>query len=184
MISAVTDRLTLRRFADSDGPALFAYLHRPNASCFALMAVADEAAAEAEARKRAKGDEYVAVCQTGTDELIGDLFAVREGDTVSVGWHFNPVHAGAGYAFEAAWALFDGLFGRRGVRRIYAYVEDSNVRSQRLCERLGMRREGLFLDFVSFINDAEGHPIFENTFQYAMLSREWRARDPALSPLS
>ena len=78
----------------------------------------------------------------------------------------------------------DGLFKRHGVRRIYAYVEDSNVRSQRLCERLGMRREGLFLDFVSFINDAEGHPIFENTFQYAMLSREWRARNPALSPLS
>ncbi len=183
MISTVTDRLTLRRFADSDGPALFAYLHRPKASCFVSMAVADEAAAEAEARKRVEGDEYVAVCLTGTDELIGDLFAVREGDTVSVGWHFNPVHARSGYAFEAARALFDGLFGRHGVRRIYAYVEDSNVRSQRLCERLGMRREGLFLDFVSFINDAEGHPIFENTFQYAMLSREWTARGRALSHL-
>ena len=60
------------------------------------------------------------------------------------------------------------------IRRIYAYMEDYNLSSQRLCEKLGMRREGLFKVFVSFVNDEDGVPIYENTMQYAMLKKEWR----------
>ena len=60
------------------------------------------------------------------------------------------------------------------IRRIYAYMEDYNISSQRLCEKLGMRREGLFKEFVSFVNDEDGVPIYENTMQYAMLKKEWR----------
>jgi hypothetical protein len=36
-----------------------------------------------------------------------------------------------------------------------------------------MRREGLFREFVSFVTDDEGAPIFENTMQYAILRKEW-----------
>jgi hypothetical protein len=36
-----------------------------------------------------------------------------------------------------------------------------------------MRREGLFREFVSFVTDDEGVPIFENTMQYAILRKEW-----------
>ena len=60
------------------------------------------------------------------------------------------------------------------IRRIYAYMEDYNLSSQRLCEKLGMRREGLFKEFVSFVNDEDGVPIYENTMQYVMLKKEWR----------
>ena len=45
--------------------------------------------------------------------------------------------------------------------------------SQKLCEKLGMRREGLFMEFVSFVKDEDGNPIYENTYQYAILKREW-----------
>ena len=45
--------------------------------------------------------------------------------------------------------------------------EDANRASQRLCERLGMRREGLFLAFVSFVNNPDETPRGENTYQYA-----------------
>ena len=45
--------------------------------------------------------------------------------------------------------------------------------SQKLCEKLGMRREGLFMGFVSFVKDEDGNPIYENTYQYAILKREW-----------
>ena len=38
----------------------------------------------------------------------------------------------------AARACFDYLFNVKGIRRIYAYVEDYNLSSQRLCEKLGM----------------------------------------------
>ena len=60
-------------------------------------------------------------------------------------------------------------------RRLYAYVEQDNIASQRLCERLGMRKEGVFREFVSFVTDDEGVPIFENTMQYAILRKEWAA---------
>ena len=36
-----------------------------------------------------------------------------------------------------------------------------------------MRREGLFLEFVSFVNDTDGNPVYENTYQYAVLKKEW-----------
>lgn len=141
-----TRRLTLRRFQAGDGADLFGYLHQPRASCFFSLAVPDLAAAESEALKRADDGEHIAICRSDTGRVIGDLFAVPEGDTVSVGWHLNPDHSGAGYALEAASALFDHLFASGATRRIYAYVEDSNAKSQRLCERLGMRREGLFIE--------------------------------------
>ena len=83
---------------------------------------------------------------------------------------------GKGYAFEAAYAFFDYLFNKKSARRIYAYTEDYNLSSQKLCEKLGMRREGMFMEFVSFINDENGFPIYENTIQYAILNREWSRR--------
>lgn len=54
-------------------------------------------------------------------------------------------------------------------RRIYAYVESS----QRLCKKLGMRQEGLFKEFISFINNPDGTPLYENTMQFAILKKEW-----------
>ena len=48
--------------------------------------------------------------------------------------------------------------------------------SQTLCEKLGMRREGTFVEFVSFVKDESGNPIYENTYQYAILKKEWDQR--------
>lgn len=36
-----------------------------------------------------------------------------------------------------------------------------------------MRQEGVFKEFVSFRNDGDGNPVYENTMQYAILRREW-----------
>ncbi|MEW9309984.1 GNAT family N-acetyltransferase [Labrys neptuniae] len=169
-----TDRLILRNFREGDAAALYAYLREPAANCFLSLKLVDMKDAEAEARNRSSDDEHVAVCLKKSDRLIGDVFAVAEDDTYSVGWNFNPVVHGKGYAFEAAKALFTYLFEDKGARRLYAYVEDHNIASQRLCERLGMRKEGTFVEFISFANDEAGNPIYENTMQYAVLRREWK----------
>ncbi len=171
-----TERLILRNFQDSDGPALFAYLEQPRPSCFQSLKLADLDAAAALAAERSTSDDSVAVCLRGSGRLIGDLFTMPEPpDTWSVGWNFNAAFGGTGYASEAARALFTHLFGTRQARRLYAYVEDTNLPSQRLCERLGMRREGVFQEFISFVCDETGAPLYENTMQYAILSREWTA---------
>ena len=98
------------------------------------------------------------------DFIIGDVFALRENeDTYNVGWHFNKRFEGKGFACEAAAGLLDYLFREAGARRIYGFVEDDNIRSKRLCERLGMRREGCFKEFVTFVNNPDGSPKYEDT---------------------
>ncbi len=168
-----TERLLLRRFTERDAADLFKYLHRPVASCFLSLALADIKAAEREALERSTQETSIAVCLRSSGQLIGDLFAEPESDTFSVGWNFNPDFGGKGYAYEAATTLFTHLFTERAARRLYAYVEDTNMASQRLCERLGMRQEGVFKEFISFRNDDSGVPIYENTMQYALLRHEW-----------
>ncbi len=181
-----TKRLILRSFAKGDAADLFAYLHAPTATCFLSKTLTDMTAAEIEVQKRALDAGSVAICLKETGQVIGDLFGggaevEEDAQTTSVGWNLNPEFGGQGYAFEAAGALLDHLFRERGFRRIYAYVEDHNTPSQRLCEKLGMRREGVFIEFVSFAKDEAGNSIYENTMQYAILRREWIAalRNPA-----
>lgn len=173
-----TERLVLRNFHQTDGAALFAYLHQPVASCFFELAVQDTQAATLVAQQRAAQDDYIAVCLKHSGQLIGDLFALPEGDTFSVGWNFNPQFAGQGYACEAAKVLVRHLFAQRNARRLYAYVETTNTASEKLCLKLGMRREGVFKEFVSFKNDAQGHPVYEDTMQYALLRKEWVGGHP------
>ena len=93
--------------------------------------------------------------------------------TYNVGWHFNKRFEGKGFACEAAAGLLDYLFREAGARRIYGFVEDDNIRSKRLCERLGMRREGCFKEFVTFVNNPDGSPKYEDTCVYAILEKEW-----------
>ncbi|WP_313265299.1 hypothetical protein [Sphingobacterium sp.] len=50
--------------------------------------------------------------------------------------------------------------------------EDYNVRSQQLCKDLGMRQEGLFIEYISFISNSDGTPRYENTLQFAILKKE------------
>jgi ribosomal-protein-alanine N-acetyltransferase len=178
-----TEHLILRPFREGDAADLFAYLRAPTARCFLSLKLADLAEAEIEVRKRALDEGCVAICLKQTGQVIGDLFGgggEDEAETASVGWNLNPQFGGQGYAFEAARALLDHLFRAKGFRRIYAYVEDHNKPSQRLCEKLGMRREGVFLEFVSFTNDDAGNPIYENTMQYAILRREWMSGTTAI----
>lgn len=174
-----TERLILRPFQHGDAADLLAYLRAPTASCFFSLKLPDLATAQIEVEKRALDEGSLAICLKQTGQVIGDLFGGGAGEgeedaqTTSVGWHLNPEFGGRGYAYEAAWALLDHLFRAQGFRRVYAYVEDHNKPSQRLCEKLGMRLEGVFIEFVSFTNDDAGNPIYENTMLHWRASGGW-----------
>ena len=180
-----TERLILRPFRESDAEDVYEYLREPAVHCFASMKLASPEDARKEMRERESETEYYfAVVLKETGKVIGEIDAYPEGDdphadedspkdTFSPCWMLNKEYQGKGYAYEAAHAFFDYLFREKGARRIYAYTEDYNLPSQRLCERLGMRREGLFVEFVSFIRNPDGTPLYENTCQYAILKREW-----------
>ena len=179
-----TERLTLRPFLESDAADVLEYLAKPAVNCFACMRLASLEEAEKEMQRRSGETEYyLAIVEKGSGKVIGEIDAYPEGDphdvtsradTFSPCWMLNKDYQGKGYAYEAAHAFLDYLFREKGARRIYAYVEDYNLPSQHLCEKLGMRREGLFMEFVSFVNNEDGSPHYENTMQYAILKKEWR----------
>lgn len=171
-----TERLILRPFLESDAADVLEYLKEPAVNCFADMKLHSLEEAREEMKKRVGETEYYfAIVLKEEDKVIGeiDAYPERQGDTFSPCWMLNDDYQGKGYAYEAAHAFLDYLFQEKGARRIYAYTEDYNVSSQHLCERLGMRREGLFKEFVTFVNYPDGTPCYENTMQYAILRKEW-----------
>lgn len=171
-----TKRLTMRSFKQSDAPELLDYLKEPVVHCFADEKISTLAQAQEKIKKKLSKPGHLAVALKESDAVIGDVFfEFEEPDTYSVGWNFNPKYAKKGYAYESAFALFTELF-KNETRRIYAYIEDDNFASQKLAERLGMRQEGLFLEFISFVQDENGQPIYENTFEYALLKHEWDSK--------
>lgn len=56
-----TERLVLRNFRTGDAADLYAYLNEPRASCFLSLKLEDMGAAEAEAEKRSRSEEHIAV---------------------------------------------------------------------------------------------------------------------------
>ena len=177
MQQIVTDRLILRNFLLKDINSLYEYLSKPSVNCFYSEKVETIEETRKEIEKRIQRDDSIAVCLKENDKVIGDLFFEKEEpDTYNVGWNFNSDYQGKGYAFESAEALLIYLFTKNSARRIYAYVEDDNYRSQKLCEKLGMRNEGCFKEFISFVNNPDGTPKYENTMQYAILKKEWESK--------
>jgi len=181
-----TERLLLRPFLESDADDVYEYLHEPAVNCFTCMKLNTLEDAKSEMKNRIGEIEYYfAIALKETNKVIGEIDAYPESgdshhdenaieDTFSPCWMLNNKYQGKGYAYEAAKAFFDYLFTRKGARRIYAYTEDYNISSQHLCEKLGMRKEGVFKEFVSFINNEDGTPKYENTIQYAILKKEWK----------
>lgn len=67
----------------------------------------------------------------------GPLFPEKE-----LGWLIYAGHEGQGYASEAAAALRDWAFERRGLKTLVSYVDPRNQRSSAVAERLGARLDG------------------------------------------
>lgn len=74
-----------------------------------------------------------------------------------------------GYAFEASKALLNYAFTNFPLHRIVAMIDTRNPESARLAEKLGMRREGEFIESEFFKGD------WCNMWEYAILKREFLA---------
>jgi RimJ/RimL family protein N-acetyltransferase len=86
-----------------------------------------------------------AVVETQKGEMIGScgLFPVEgHGPEIEIAYHFRRDMWGYGYATEAAAACLQyGLFELK-IPRIIGLVDEENIASQRVCEKIGMRCEG------------------------------------------
>lgn len=93
-----------------------------------------------------------------------------DGRQAEIGFTFSRAYQGRGLASEAVARLLDYAFGELGLHRVYAITDQENVRSVALLERLGMRREGEFVENAWF----KGR--WSSEYLYATLRDEWLQR--------
>ena len=172
-----TQRLTIRRFTPKDGRDLYAYLCDPNVVRYEPYDVWTLEECLKEAARRANDEAFYAVCLSDDQRLIGNLYLQRqEFDTFELGFVFHPDYQGKGYAYESAQALIQYAFDELMARRIIALCNPQNEKSWRLMERLGLRREGHLRKNIFFKRDKAGHPLWQDTYEYAILAKEWAHR--------
>ena len=139
----------------------------------------DEEECRETAAERAQGDDFWAVCLVPSGKMIGHVYFARtepaELMTWGLGYIFNPLYSGQGYATEACRALLEHGCGELGAHRIVAICDPANPPSWKLLERLSLRREGHFKRFVFFRRDDVGEPLWHDAYQYAVLAEEWKA---------
>jgi RimJ/RimL family protein N-acetyltransferase len=63
---------------------------------------------------------------------------------IEVGWRLSKANWNQGFATEAAKACLDYGFGVLSVDEIYAFTAVSNIRSERVMEKIGMGKVGTF----------------------------------------
>ena len=175
-----SERLILRRFTDADLEPFLAYRNDPVVARYQSWDSCgrEEAVSFIKGMKSSRpgtpGEWFqfaVGLKQSG--ELIGDCaMKVDEEEQyrAEIGYTFSREHQGKGYATEAVSRLLDYGFEDLNLHRIVAIVDCENERSVALLERLGMRREGHFIQ--SFPAHGEG---WADEYQYAVLKDEWNA---------
>lgn len=148
--SILTARLRLRPFLPDDIEPLHAIWADPEVGPWVGGTHTDVAESIEELGEHLRHQErhgwgFWAVEEQSTGRVVGEvglmLFEGR-GPEVEIGWCVARDVWGRGYASEAAAAWLDVGFGALGLDRIIAVVLPGNVRSRRLCTRLGMRESG------------------------------------------
>ena len=176
-----TDRLVLRAFREDDYDALYAIQSRDDVGRYLPWGPRDAAGVRAALDHRLAttsldGDGArlgLAVELQGTSELIGECVlalvstAHRQGE---IGFGLHPDHQGHGYAAETGRELLRVGFEDLDLHRIFGRLDDRNVASTRLMERLGLRREAHLLE------NEFNKGAWESELVYAILQREWRER--------
>jgi len=154
--SLSTQRLDLRRFAPDDAAwyAAMALRNRPHLARFesgnAAMRVATEADALAAIRTFGKAAEageaaFLGAFRRQDGAFVGQVYVgVGNPDLPGylVGYFCDEAYLRQGYTLEAAAAVVATLFTDCNARRVGLWCDDTNLASQRIARRLGMRHEG------------------------------------------
>jgi RimJ/RimL family protein N-acetyltransferase len=172
-----SERLILRRFRDSDLVPFVAYRIDPEVARYQSWDSFDEREArvfirEMESAQPGMPGEWFqfAVESKETGGLVGDCALQVDGQEpycAEIGFAFAREHQGKGFASEAVSRLLDYAFDALGLHRVVAIVDCRNKSSWALLERVGMRREGHFLENVWF----KGR--WSDEYLYAVLKDEW-----------
>ena len=166
-----TKRLILRKYCEKDLLDLYEYLSDEEVVKFESYKPMNMDEVQAELAERIPSDEMVAVVLKENRKLIGNVYlGKRELDSLEIGYVFNKQYCGHGYAKESCAALIEKTFSE-GMHRIYAEYDPQNPASWRLLESLGFIKDAHFHQNVYFWKDAQGEPIWKDTYVYSLLNQ-------------
>lgn len=180
-----TARLLLRPFRADDAQAFADYRSDPQVALyqgwnapFSLDQARDFIGNMERACPWAPGEWHqVAIELRAPGILIGDVgvHVLKDGRQGEIGFTLAAEHQDKGYALEAVSRIIDYMVRELGLHRVQANCDPRNVRSVRLLERLGMRREGHTIVSLWYKG------LWVDELWYAILGCEWKARvsDPA-----
>ncbi|MFD7160315.1 GNAT family N-acetyltransferase [Kribbella sp. NPDC059898] len=176
-----TDRLTLRRYVETDYDDLLKLQSNPDVTRFLLYDVrTPEQVKEALTGRLADvpmdtdGQALtVAVTLRDTGRHLGEVTLFlnsTEQRTGEIGYVFHPESHGHGYAAEASVELLRLGFEELGLHRIIARLDVRNTGSVKLLQRLGLRQEAHFVQNEYLKGEWTDELVF------AMLYTEWDDR--------
>ncbi|MEK8129019.1 GNAT family protein [Paenibacillus filicis] len=174
--SLTTDRLVIRTLDMRDKEAFYTYRSTPEVYKYQSWKPADISEAENFISANMAvvpdtGDSWlqVAVCLKD-GQLAGDIgiHFLDDGFQAEIGYTFAPGFQGQGYASEAVRAVIDYLFAGLGKHRVTGSVDPDNLKSIKLLEGLGFRKEAHFIKSYR-LNDE-----WYDDCVYAILAEEWK----------
>ncbi|MDF2678240.1 MAG: ribosomal-protein-S5-alanine N-acetyltransferase [Bacillota bacterium] len=84
----------------------------------------------------------LAVADKTTDKLIGDVYIVKKGKNIAIGYTANPIYARKGYIAEVLKVLLPKLQICYNDCKIIATTEKENIPSKNLLIKLGFEYRG------------------------------------------
>ena len=158
-----TDRLILRLLKDSDvddlleyqsHPEIVRYIPWPERTREQVIEALTKTLNTGKTELKEDEDFLVLAWELkDSGKVIGQsnmgLKSLRDG-CADIGWVTHQDFQRRGYAYEATHALMDYGFKNFPIRRFIADIDTRNPESGKLAEKLGMRREGEFIDAEMF----------------------------------
>jgi RimJ/RimL family protein N-acetyltransferase len=177
----LTERLALRELEVSDAQRIFEYRSCADVSRFQSWGTQSADAIQAYIRDQSEmepgrpGSWYqIGIILLSSGELIGDCgFHVLETEPLQaeLGIALAPQFQGRGYAAETLRALLDYLLVALGKDRAFGSVDPRNIRSMRLLQRVGMRKEAHRVKSLWFKGEWVDDVIF------AITASEWKSNN-------
>ncbi len=177
----LTDRLILRQFREEDLDDLYEFLLQLKDDEFEGFPDLTFENRGNYLAERLGTDEYYAVVLRDSGKVIGNVYlGNRDQGTREIGYIINEEYRQNGYAREALEAVAAHAL-ILGAHRVYAMCDPRNEASWSLLESAGFAREARLRQNIWFHKDADGDPVWKDTYIYSVLKgdpRPARLEDP------
>jgi len=174
-----TERLILRPFQENDFEAVHAYTSSTENVQYMVWGPNDESQTKTfilHAIMKSKeitcnNYQYAAILKTG-GKLIGACnIAIYSEGQAEIGWILHRAFWKQGFGTEMGNRILEFGFDELGLHRIIAHCDTENCDSYRIMERIGMRREGCFIEARAANKFSDKK--YGDEYSYAILKDEW-----------